>query len=63
MSPDVTEPAGTTTDDDGATRTLGLPQATSLVVGTIIGVKPLPVARAMAWLTSASSSSAPTPVR
>ena len=38
MSSDVSVPASTTVTDDGGGRTLGLPQATSLVVGTIIGV-------------------------
>jgi basic amino acid/polyamine antiporter, APA family len=38
MSSDASASASTTPGDDGGGRTLGLPQATSLVVGTIIGV-------------------------
>jgi hypothetical protein len=38
MSADVSAPASTAATGDGGGRTLGLPQATSLVVGTIIGV-------------------------
>lgn len=38
MSSDDTDPVATTMADDEGGRTLGLPMATSLVVGTIIGV-------------------------